>query len=100
MTKEEQIEVANEIKSLQNEFRKAVHRATARKPKMTDPVQVKCYGKWDSYKTRKAAMDFYFECMLGSEGCERDRYTNVYCKLKEGFRKCTDDLDTTSEDEM
>ena len=67
---------------------------------MRDPVEVKCYGKWEKYASRKKAMDFFFEWMLSCEGAESDRYKNIYCKLREGFKKCTDDLETTAEDVM
>ena len=67
---------------------------------MRNAVEVKCYGEWMKFSSRKKAMDFFFEGMLSCEGAEGERYKNIYCKLKEGYRKCTDDLATTAEDVM
>ena len=69
-------------------------------PTARDPVEVKCYGRWTKYSSRRKAMSFYLEAMLSTEGAESDRYKHVWMKLREGFRKCTDSLETTVEDEM
>lgn len=68
--------------------------------KMTDPVEVKCYGKWYKYPTRRKAMNHFMEGMLSTEGAESARYMHIYQKLGEGYKKCTDDLETTAEDVM
>ncbi len=48
------------------------------------------YGQEQEFKTRKEAINFCLEAMAGSEGCERDRYTNVYLDLLAGKTYCLD----------
>ena len=50
-----------------------------------------CYGKKDEWNSRKEAEAFFLEDMMGSDGSERDRYTNIYIKLQMGMDFCTDD---------
>ena len=50
-----------------------------------------CYGKEDEWNSRKEAEAFFLEAMMGSDGSERDRYTNIYIKLQMGMDFCTDD---------
>lgn len=57
-----------------------------------DNVVIKCYGKEERRK-RKDAIKFYLECMMYSEGCERDRYTNIYLQLLSGQTYCNDEQD-------
>lgn len=48
-----------------------------------DEVEITCYG--DTSKTTRAeAIKFYLECMMCSEGAERDRYLNIYLQLLNG----------------
>lgn len=42
---------------------------------------------------RKDALAFYLEAMMNSEGSEQDRYTTIYCQLKEGQKVCSDEED-------
>lgn len=50
-----------------------------------------CYGKADTWESREAAEQFFLEAMMGSEGSEQNRYTNIYIKLQMGMTYCTDD---------
>lgn len=51
--------------------------------KKKDLVTIVCYGSKEVVE-RKKAMDNYFEAMCCCEGAERERYTNIYCRLKCG----------------
>ena len=53
-------------------------------------VTVVCYGNTRYFHNREDAEQHYLEGMVMSEGCERDRYTNIYLQLKEGLDFCTD----------
>lgn len=50
-----------------------------------------CYGKEDTWATKEAAEQFFLQAMMGSDGSERDRYTNIYIKLQMGMTCCTDE---------
>lgn len=50
-----------------------------------------CYGKADTWESRETAEQFFLEAMMGSEGSEQNRYTNIYIKLQMGMTYCTDD---------
>lgn len=54
-------------------------------------IKTICYGKEDVWDSREEAEQFFLQAMMSSEGSERDRYTNIYTKLKMGFAVCTDD---------
>ena len=49
-----------------------------------------CYGKEESWESKEAAEQFFLQAMMGSDGSERERYTNIYIKLQMGTF-CTDD---------
>ena len=59
----------------------------------TEKIVCNCYGKEQEFTSRKKAMDFFLDCMMNSEGAERDRYTNIYLDLQEGKTYCTDNDD-------
>jgi|GEM_PF-3467210 len=59
----------------------------------TDSPRVTCYGKTETWLDRSNAMAFYAEAMAMCEGCERDRYTNVFLMLGEGCDECDDGRD-------
>lgn len=63
----------------------------ARKKK-DDIVTITCYGRTEKVP-RKDALNFYLEAMMNSEGSEQDRYTTIYCQLKEGQKVCSDEED-------
>ena len=46
------------------------------------PVQITCYGKTKSFPSRTAAIDFFWDCVVSSEGAERDRYIDILIRLK------------------
>jgi hypothetical protein len=52
-----------------------------------------CYGKKEVWNSRQDAVDFYRECMMYSEGSERERYTCIYLDLMDGKNVCTDEWD-------
>ena len=50
-----------------------------------------CYGKRQEWLSRKKAEVYFLECMLATEGAEKERYTNIYSKLVLGETFCKDD---------
>lgn len=46
------------------------------------PVLVTCYGKTKAFPSRTAAIDFFWDCVVSSEGAERDRYIDILIRLK------------------
>lgn len=59
--------------------------------KKLDSVVTICYGQRKKWDDRNDAIKEFYEGMLCCEGCERDRYTNIYLKLKEGYTVCSDE---------
>lgn len=57
---------------------------------MAHPVTI-TYGLLEVWPSRMAAEDAFLEAMASSEGAERNRYFNVYWKLKDGLLVCSDD---------
>ena len=47
-------------------------------------IAVICYNSAQLFRSRKRAMDFFFEGAVGCEGAEAERYFNVYASLKAG----------------
>lgn len=43
-----------------------------------------------TWKSRKAAKEFFLMCMENSEGSERDRYSRIYFDLCAGLFECSD----------
>ena len=41
-------------------------------------IFVNCGGQLDVFNDKQEVMDFYEDCILMSEGSERERYTNIY----------------------
>jgi hypothetical protein len=56
-----------------------------------EKIKTVCYGREDTWESREEAETFFLQAMAGSEGSERDRYTNIYLKLQMGMTCCTDD---------
>lgn len=56
-----------------------------------DTVKITCYGKTQTWDSRKEAADFYLRAIAGSEGSECERYTKIYTELLMGFSECTDE---------
>lgn len=59
--------------------------------KKLDSVRITCYGKEETWGSRKEAADFYFKAIAGSEGSECERYTKIYAELLMGFSNCKDE---------
>ena len=55
-----------------------------------DIVTVICYGKSEQME-RDKAKQFYLECMMFSDGSEKERYTNIYMDLMSGLKICKDE---------
>ncbi len=53
-------------------------------------VIVHNYGEDRTFDDRQEAIDFYEECVLGSEGSERDRYVEILIDLRSGKTYCSD----------
>lgn len=53
-------------------------------------VIVHNYGKDRTFDDRQEAIDFYEECVLGSEGSERERYVEILIDLRSGKTYCSD----------
>ena len=53
-------------------------------------VTVICYGQREHWGSREDAIKFYLKGMVVCDGCERDRYTNVYLDLISGKYVCSD----------
>ena len=53
-----------------------------------------CYGQENEWKTREEAEQYFLDLMMQvAPGKERDRYVNVYIKLKGGRQYCTDNME-------
>ena len=53
-----------------------------------------CYGQKDEWDSREKAEQRFLDLMMQvAPGAERDRYVNVYIKLKAGRQYCTDSLE-------
>lgn len=53
-------------------------------------IKTICYGKTQKWQSREKALQYFLDCMINSEGAERERYTNIYLKLKQGYMVCDD----------
>lgn len=60
--------------------------------KAIDLVTIHC-GNHTEYMTRQLGLKKYLRCMNGCEGSERERYTNIYCKLRDGLSEVDDSYD-------
>ena len=49
------------------------------------------YGKEQKFKTRKDAINFFKECIIGSEGSEQSRYVSILIQLMNGGTYCSDE---------
>lgn len=57
-------------------------------------IYVNCGGILDVYKSKKEVMDFFEDCILMSEGDERERYNEIYFSVKENLytnKRCFSD---------
>lgn len=53
-------------------------------------IKTTCYGKTDVWDSREEALAFFLKAMMGSEGSEQSRYTQIYTELLEGRMECSD----------
>lgn len=53
-------------------------------------VTVCCYAFIERWNSRDAAIRFYAEAIVATEGSERDRYVKVMDELVSGKKICTD----------
>lgn len=60
------------------------------KKQLNETVTITCYGKTEQRK-RGEAMDFYLEGARCCDGCEAERYFNIYCDLIDGLMVCSDE---------
>lgn len=59
---------------------------------MNDNVKITCYGDTETMK-RGEAINFYQECIDGSDGHERERYVNIVIGLNQGLMEVDDGED-------
>lgn len=52
-----------------------------------------CYGKKDTWQSREEALAFFLQAMVGSEGSEQERYSNIYLQLCLGMTQCSDEIE-------
>lgn len=57
--------------------------------KKVDLVVVTCYNQSEVME-RGLAVQKYLDCMMNSEGAERDRYVNIYYQLVSGAKEAYD----------
>lgn len=60
-------------------------------PDNQESVITVCYGKETFWQTRQEAVEYFLQVILESEGSEQVRYINVYGKLLNGERICSDE---------
>ena len=59
--------------------------------KLSEIVSIRCYGIKEN-KTRREALEEYYDCMKNSEGCEHQRYETIFFQLLEGYMECSDQI--------
>ena len=60
-------------------------------------IAVVCYDEIEYWHSRKNAMDFYREGARSCEGCEAERYSNIFFDLFEGNNIASDGHSRTYE---
>ena len=56
---------------------------------LSEKVSIECYGEVETM-TREQALDKYRMCIDYSDGCEKERYVNIFLQLLDGYRICYD----------
>lgn len=59
------------------------------KKQLSEKVSIECYGEVETM-TREQALDKYKMCVICCDGCERDRYVNIFFQLLDGYKHCCD----------
>lgn len=58
--------------------------------KVLDVVKTICYGRERIWDKKEEAIEFFIDCMLNSEGSEKERYCNIVSSLKADLKVCKD----------
>ena len=58
--------------------------------RVLDVVKTICYGKERIWDKKEEAIEFFIDCMLNSEGSEKERYCNILSSLKASLKVCKD----------
>lgn len=58
--------------------------------RVLDVVKTICYGKERLWDKKEEAIEFFVDCMLNSEGSEKERYCNILSSLKANSKVCKD----------
>ena len=58
--------------------------------RVLDVVKTICYGKERLWDKKEEATEFFIDCMLNSEGSEKERYCNILSSLKANLKVCKD----------
>lgn len=58
--------------------------------RVLDVVKTICYGKERLWDKKEEAIEFFIDCMLNSEGSEKERYCNILSSLKANLKVCED----------
>lgn len=58
--------------------------------RVLDVVKIICYGKERLWDKKEEAIVFFIDCMLNSEGSEKERYCNILSSLKANLKVCKD----------
>ena len=59
--------------------------------KLNEKVTTTCYNKTET-KTRREALEKYYNFMKHSEGSEHERYETIFFQLLEGYIECSDEI--------
>lgn len=59
--------------------------------KLNETVTIECYRQKET-KTRREALEEYYDCMKNSEGSEHERYETIFFQLMEGYMECSDQI--------
>ena len=62
------------------------------KTKVSEQVTVCCDNLIERWESRKRAIEFYLNAMRCTEGCESERYMDIYLDLIDGKEVCTDSM--------
>lgn len=58
--------------------------------RVLDVVKTICYGKERIWDKKEEAIEFFIDCMLSSEGSEKERYCNILSSLRANLKVCKD----------
>lgn len=58
--------------------------------RVIDVVKTICYGKERLWDKKEEAIEFFIDCMLNSEGSEKERYCNILSSLRANLKVCKD----------